>query len=239
MTTTMIVTGVGGMLAVAGLAVLFGLRVDIALFLRLRREPTPIASIAGPGTIHIRGRAVAAEQGTLKSPLMGREALVYRIGIYERHLGSTRGGVQRVDNARGEVEFLIEDGSGRDLRVSASDAIFALDRTVLHDGLRVKKTDTPPEILEWVTRRLGAPRTNVRVDERVIVAGEQLSLVGPVRVDDDPQGGQHVQMTSPTTGALFITTPVGGSKGSVVRQGAVAAALVVLGAIACLVGSVL
>ena len=71
--TPLIVAGVGGAMVVTGLAILFGLRVDIASFLHLRAEPTPIASISGPGSYHVRGRTVVTEQGTLTSPLTGRE----------------------------------------------------------------------------------------------------------------------------------------------------------------------
>jgi E3 Ubiquitin ligase len=236
--TPLIVAGVGGAMVVTGLAILFGIRVDIASFLRLRAEPTPIANISGPGSYHVRGRTAATEQGTLRSPLTDREVLVYRIGIYERRYGTSRGGVERLDNARGEVEFLVGDESERSLRVSASDALFALDRTTIYDGLRISPESAPPEILEWIAQQLGTPRTNVRVDERVIEVGEQLSLNGPVRVDDDPQGDQLPRMTSPTTGALFITAPAGGSRSLVLRQVAIAAALVVLGGVGCLVGLV-
>jgi hypothetical protein len=215
-------------LVLVGLAFFLGLRRDIALSLRLRRAPTAIAAISGPGTYHVRGRALASEQGMLKAPLTRREALVYRVYITVLRSG-TQTGSKIVDTARDQVEFLVDDGSGGRLRVDASDAALMLDDTVLYDGMRPFPGEAPAEIRDWTTRRMGHPRDNVRVEERIIEPGLQLSLVGPVSVDDAPQAGERLKMTSPRPSALFVTSPTGGTRSLLVKQLVFATVVLVLG----------
>jgi hypothetical protein len=118
----LIVWAVGVMLVFFGAILVLSLRGDIAAFLRMRRSPTPIASISGPGQHKICGRAAASEQGTLKAPLTGREALVYRVLIIATGGGPEPGqGHHVADRACGQVEFVVDDGSGRTRRRAAQD----------------------------------------------------------------------------------------------------------------------
>ena len=66
-------------------------------------------------TCSARGRAVASEQGTLRTPLTDREALLSRVDIYARG-GSNSGGTSCVDSVRDQRNFYLDDGSGRWLR---------------------------------------------------------------------------------------------------------------------------
>jgi hypothetical protein len=226
----LIVWIVGCFAVFAGVILVVSLRGDIANVLRMRREPTPIANISGPGQHKICGRAVASEQGILQAPLTGREALVYRVLIIATGGGPEPGsGIQVVDRACGQVEFVVDDGSGRTLRVDATDSDYYFESNVLFDGRRPFSGDAPPQILEWTTQRLGHPRDNVTVDERVLEPGQQVTLFGPVRVARDAQSGELPTMDSPTAGALVINTRFEGTKRSLVRTLVVAAVILVLG----------
>ncbi len=229
-----IVSLVGGMLIFMGAILALSQRSDIARLRRLRRPPTPIARITEPGEYNIRGRAVASELGTLKAPLTGRDALLYRVVI------TTTGGAasQTADITGGQLEFNVDDGSGRCLRVNALDSTSYLVSKVIFDGRRPFCGDAPQEVLDWTTERLGHPRDNVSVDERVIDPGQQVSLVGPVLVERDAQGGCVPKMTSPTKGALIIDARPEGAARSVVSVLIAAVVLSGVGLVAMLVSCV-
>lgn len=231
-----IVSLVGGMLIFFGAILVLSQWSAIARIRRLRRPPTPIASITEPGEYNIRGRAVASELGTLKAPLTGRNALLYRVLI------TTMGGAanntiasKTADLAGGQLEFNVDDGSGRCLRVNAVDSTSYLVPKVIFDGRRPLCGDAPQEVLDWTTERLGHPRDNVSVDERVIDPGQQVSLVGPVLVEREAQGGYVPKMTSPTKGALIIDARPEGAARSVVSILIAAAVLSGVGLVAMLV----
>jgi hypothetical protein len=229
----LIVSLVGGMLIFFGAILALSQWSHIVRIRRLRRPPTPIASITAPGEYNIRGRAVASELGILKAPLTGHDALIYRVQIVA--MGGN--GNQTVDLACGQHEFNVDDGSGRCLRVSAVDSTSYLVPKVVFDGCR-HSGNAPAEILDWTTQRLGHPRDNVTVDERIIEPGQQVSLVGPVHLERDAQGGCLPKMTSPTKGALVIDARPEGAARSVVSVLIAAAVVSGVGLVAMLVSCV-
>jgi hypothetical protein len=231
----LIVSVVGFVLIFFGAILVLSQWSSISRIRRLRRPPTPIASITKAGIYNIRGRTSASEQGTLKAPLTDREALIYRVLIVAIGGGSAaNSGSYTADLARGQVEFNVDDGSGRSLRVSADDSVSYLVPKIIFDGRRPFSGDAPQEILDWTNQRLGHPRDNVTVDERVIEPGQQVSLVGPVLVESDAQGGSTPKMTSPTKGALIIDARPEGAARSVVSV--LIAAAVVMAVGLCAVG---
>ncbi len=129
----------------------------------------------------------------------------------------------------GLIVSIVDDGSGCSLRVNADNSVSYLVPEVIFDGLRPFCGDAPQQILDWTTLRLGHPRENVAVDERVIEPGQQISLVGPVHIEGDARRGSTPKMTSPTKGALIIDARPEGAARSVKSVLITAAVVIAVG----------
>lgn len=72
-------------------------RRDVAAYRRLTRPPVRASDVAIGTYATFAGVVHPSEQGTARSPVTGREGVVFRIAIFERTSGDNRRWVRRHD----------------------------------------------------------------------------------------------------------------------------------------------
>ncbi len=214
--------GVGGTVLFFGLVVLLLLAKDLLAVLRLRRAPTPIAQLHQGGEGHIRGRVFPAEQGVLRSPFTGRDAVILRVSIYASPAGHQRG-IERLDNHAGDVDFLVDDGSGRCLRVRPNGALLLFESKALFDGRGFDDATPAPDMAAHIAARLDSQDqrrlgNRLRVEERILAPGEEVIAIGRVAAYPDPTCGSIPFMSCPAPGVLQLGAPGQRGSGKVVLQ---------------------
>ena len=137
----------------------------------------------------------------------------------------------RQDNLPGDVDFLVDDGSGRYLRVRPNNATLMLESSVLFDGMGFDDAVPTPAIDAHISARLGRyrPGNRVRVHERILAPGEEVIAIGPITACQDPTQGSIPFMCWTAAEDLRLAAPGQEAAGSVART-------VVAAAILCLVG---
>ncbi|MCC6527801.1 MAG: hypothetical protein IT373_34470 [Polyangiaceae bacterium] len=199
------IAGLGFFLPGLILTLLFGalLRVrrgEVRTHERILRTPTtPIARISGAGVFEIVGRALPSEQGTVRSPLSGREAFIHNLTVSRTYRHEVRVLHQEVDRRA----FLVDDGSGERARVlPLGGALIARTRRYGEGGVHAAVVigDLPSEPaaltaegVAWLAARTGCSPREVQIDERTIQAGDMVYVLGPAeRGPRDASGRSEV-----------------------------------------------
>jgi hypothetical protein len=151
---------------------------------------TPIAQCTGDCVVEIKGKVVAAEQGSFKTPFSGRDAVFCRVTIEERRSNGSKSYWHTIVEETESREFHVEDGSGQQARIDPRDASTILDKeSVASSGMF---DDPPPQLVAFLDARGVSPETwigtnrSMRYVEEILAPGDLLYAIGPCHREAGP-----------------------------------------------------
>jgi hypothetical protein len=158
---------------------------------RIIATPTsPIAQCTGDSVVEIKGKVVASEQGSFKTPFSGRDAVFCRVTVQERRSNGKRSYWHTIVEEIDTREFHVDDGSGQQARINARGANTLLDKqSVASSGMF---NDPPPQLLSFLTARGVASETWIGTNksmqylEEVLAPGDSLYAIGPSHREAGP-----------------------------------------------------
>jgi hypothetical protein len=204
----MVIGAFGLFLVVFGLIVVFTNLDDVRRRRRILDTPTsPIARAPGGAPVEIKGSVVTSEEGVVRAPLSGRDAVWFRVVVQEHRSRGRSGSWRTVVDEREGRAFLVDDGSGQRARVAPAGAHVVLDR----DKIATSGTfeDAPPS-LEAFLRSRGLTSTSwlgfnkaMRFEEEVLAPGDPIYALGPSRRVPGPPVHDGYRM-APGTELLLV-----------------------------------
>jgi hypothetical protein len=151
---------------------------------------TPIAQCSGDSVVEIKGKVVASEQGSFKTPFSGRDAVFCRITVQERRSNGKSSYWATIIEEIDARDFHVEDGSGQQARISPRGANTVLDKqSVASSGMF---NDPPPQLVSFLTSRGISSETWVGTNksmqylEEVLAPGDSLYAIGPSHREAGP-----------------------------------------------------
>lgn len=151
---------------------------------------TPIAHCAGDSVVEIKGKVIASEQGSFRTPFSGREAVFCRIAVQERRRRGKSSYWHTVIEEIDARDFYVEDGSGQQARIAPRGANTVLDKqSVASSGLF---NDPPPQLVAFLSSRGISSETwlgmnkNMQYLEEVLAPGDSLYAIGPSHREAGP-----------------------------------------------------
>lgn len=151
---------------------------------------TPIAQCSGDSVVEIKGKVVASEQGSFKTPFSGREAVFCRVLVQERRRRGKSSYWHTIVEEIDAREFYVDDGSGQQARIAPRGANTVLDKqSVASSGLF---NDPPPQLVAFLGSRGIATETwlgtnkNMQYLEEVLAPGDSLYAIGPSHREAGP-----------------------------------------------------
>jgi len=151
---------------------------------------TPIAQCSGDSVVEIKGKVVASEQGSFKTPFSGRDAVFCRITVQERRSRGKSSYWHTVVEEIDARDFYVEDGSGQQARIQPKGANTVLDKqSVASSGMF---NDPPPQLTSFLQARGVSSETwlgtnkNMQYLEEVLAPGDSLYAIGPSHREAGP-----------------------------------------------------
>ncbi len=147
----------------------------------LAATPTlPIARTPTGRMVEIEGEVVPGEQGFVVSPVSGRQAVLYRVDVYD-----TEGSVTHLYDAADLREFWLRDANGDHARILPAGARTEGAELRHSYGERVKELASglryvpmTPGVAAWASGVTNRDATHLMVDERVIGLNDRLLVIG-------------------------------------------------------------
>lgn len=191
------------MLICGGVGILWALRQhDRRVRARLlRSQPRSIRELGRSGAeVLVVGRVARGPQGLVRSPITWHDAVLFRTRIMRRkgHRTTTYNVLYREGQ---EVPFWIDDGSGYYALVRAS-----AYQLVLRVGFQAVGLTITDQLREWIRGRLGQVPNRLKVEEKWISEGDEVTVVGVVEHETGPSGEQFVALTNKPSNPLFLAS---------------------------------
>ena len=147
----------------------------------LTATPTlPIARTPAGRMVEIEGAVVPGEQGVVIAPASRRQAVLYRVDIYD-----TEGSMTHVYDAAEHREFWLRDANGDHARILPAGARTEGAELRHSCGERVKEVASAlryvpmtPAVAAWASAVTNHAATHLMVDERVIGSNDRLLVIG-------------------------------------------------------------
>lgn len=177
---------------------------------------TPIADCTGDSVVEIKGKVVASEQGSFKTPFSGRDAVFCRITVQERRSSGKSSYWHTIVEEIEAREFHVEDGSGQQARIAPRGANTLLDKqSVASSGMF---NDPPAQLVSFLNSRGVSSETWIGTNksmqylEEVIAPGDSLYAIGPSHREAGPPQpdayrdgpGSRLVMSGTSSGALEL-----------------------------------
>jgi hypothetical protein len=185
-------------------------REDNRLARRIRHAtPIPIAGAADGTIVQICGQVSATEQGVVQSPITSRWAVLWRLDVKRREATSDGSRYAPYHAEKTHLEFYLDDGSGQRARVVpvpgqsslyANADVFG-PRSQSFSSDRWLSTEVPPELRRWLGSRTNRePPENLVFEERLVVPGQTVSVLGRASWRAAPQGTGRELLIDPRSG---------------------------------------
>jgi hypothetical protein len=156
----------------------------------LSTPTTPIAECTGDSVVEIKGKVVASEQGSFKTPFSGRDAVFCRVTVQERRRNGNRSFWHTVVEEMETREFYVDDGSGQQARIDPRDANTLLDKESIASSGMFK--DPPPQLVAFLdahgvkSETWSGTNDSLQYLEEVIAPGDALYAIGPCHREAGP-----------------------------------------------------
>ena len=151
---------------------------------------TPIAECTGDSVVEIKGKIVASEQGSFKTPFSGRDAVFCRVTVQERRSNGKSSYWHTIIEEIDARDFHVEDGSGQQARIAPRGANCLLDKhSVASSGMF---NDPPAQLVSFLTARGISSETWIGTNksmqylEEVLAPGDSLYAIGPCHREAGP-----------------------------------------------------
>lgn len=151
---------------------------------------TPIAQCTGDSVVEIKGKIVASEQGSFKTPFSGRDAVFCRVTVQERRYQGSRQVWHTIVKEIDAREFHVDDGSGQQARIDPRGANTLLDKqSVSSSGMF---NDPPAQLVSFLEAHGVKSDTWIGKDksmqylEEVLAPGDSLYAIGPCHREAGP-----------------------------------------------------
>jgi hypothetical protein len=156
----------------------------------LSTPTTPIAECTGDSVVEIKGKVVASEQGSFKTPFSGRDAVFCRVTVQERRRNGSRQYWHTIVEEIEAREFYVDDGSGQIAHINPRDANTLLDKqSVASSGMF---NDPPPQLVAFLDAHGVKSETwtgtneSMQYLEEVLAPGDALYAIGPCHREAGP-----------------------------------------------------
>jgi hypothetical protein len=168
---------------------------------------TPIAHCTGDSVVEIKGRVVASEEGSFRTPFSGRDAVFCRVTVQERRQSGRSSHWHTVIEEIESRDFYVEDGSGQQARISPRGANTVLDKqSIASSGMF---NDPPPQLVSFLASRGVSAETWIGTNksmqylEEVLAPGDSLYAIGPSHREAGPP--QHEGYRNAPTSRLVMS----------------------------------
>lgn len=151
---------------------------------------TPIAHCTGDSVVEIKGKVVASEQGSFKTPFSGRDAVFCRVTVQERRSNGKSSYWHTIIEEIDARDFHVEDGSGQQARITPRGANTVLDKQSVASSGMFK--DPPQQLVAFLGSRGISTETWIGMNksmqylEEVLAPGDSLYAIGPSHREAGP-----------------------------------------------------